>query len=141
MHLAIRAAEEADEVAVVALWRASDLVVPENDPVYDFHHARNGPCSEILVGEDEGGRIVGVAMVGHDGHRGYIHLVASDPSARGSGFGKRMVEAAEAWIRVRGMRRMHLMVRETNTQVMPFYEKLGFARMPYTVMSKWLTNV
>ena len=83
-------------------------------------------------------RIVGATIVGHDGHRGYIHLVASDPSLRGHGIGSRLVEAAEAWLRARKIPRMHLMVRETNTDVMPFYERLGFAKMPYQVMSKWL---
>ena len=77
-------------------------------------------------------------MVGHDGHRGYIHLVGCDPAVRGAGIGRQLVAAAEAWIRARGMFRMHLMVRETNTQVMAFYERLGFDRMPYQVMSKWL---
>ena len=38
----------------------------------------------------------------------------------------------------RGIRRMHLIVGETDFEVMPFYEKLGFAKMPYQVMSKWL---
>jgi ribosomal protein S18 acetylase RimI-like enzyme len=30
------------------------------------------------------------------------------------------------------------MVRETNTEVVAFYERLGFERMPRVAMAKWL---
>ena len=30
------------------------------------------------------------------------------------------------------------MVRETNTQVIAFYERIGFEVLPRTVMQKWL---
>ncbi len=138
MQLAIRPAVADDQARVVALWRACGLVVEPNDPDCDFELARTCATSDVLVGTDTSGLIIGAAMVGHDGHRGYIHYVCSDPAIRGVGVGRRMVEAAETWIAGRGIRRMHLMVRETNTLVMPFYERLGFEKMPYQVMSKWL---
>ena len=94
MSLKIRNARPEDETAVVALWQACGLVASYNDPAADFRFARAGADSDVLVGE-EAGRIVASVMVGHDGHRGWLYYVASDPVSRGSGVGRRMVEAAE----------------------------------------------
>src|ERR1700733_9877505 len=138
MPLTIRSAAADDEPAVIALWRACDLVASYNDPAADFAFAKAGACSDVLVGEDESGRIKGSVMVGHDGHRGWLYYVASDPAARGVGFGRQMVTAAEDWLRERGVVKVQLLVRETNTKVVSFYEHLGFEVAPRVVMSRWL---
>jgi ribosomal protein S18 acetylase RimI-like enzyme len=138
MPLTIRPAAAEDEQAVIALWRASDLVASYNDPAVDFAFARAGACSDVLVGEDEIGRIKGSVMVGHDGHRGWLYYVASDPDSRGAGFGRQMVTAAEDWLRARAVIKAQLLVRETNTKVVSFYEHLGFEVAPRVIMSKWL---
>jgi len=138
MPLTIRSAVPEDEPDVVGLWRACDLVARYNDPIADFRFAKAGACSDVLVGEDETGRISGSVMVGHDGHRGWLYYVASAPGAWGSGFGRQMVQAAEDWLRQRGVRKAQLMVRETNTKVVSFYEHLGFEVAPRVLMSKWL---
>jgi ribosomal protein S18 acetylase RimI-like enzyme len=138
MRLTIRHAVPEDEPGVVELWRACDLVAAYNDPAADFRFARAGACSDVLVGEDEAGRICGSVMVGHDGHRGWLYYVASSPHSRGSGIGRQMVRAAEEWLRQRGVVKAQLLVRETNTNVVSFYERLGFETAPRVVMSKWL---
>ncbi|RAI28298.1 GNAT family N-acetyltransferase, partial [Rhodoplanes elegans] len=81
----IRPAAAEDEDSVVALWRACGLTVSYNDPAADFRFARAGAASEVLVGTDDAGRIVGTVMVGHDGHRGWLYYVAADPESRGRG--------------------------------------------------------
>jgi ribosomal protein S18 acetylase RimI-like enzyme len=138
MKLTIRPAADEDEQMVIALWRVCDLVASYNDPAVDFAFARAGACSDVLVGEDETGQIKGTVMVGHDGHRGWLYYVASDPDSRGAGFGRQLVMAAEGWLRERGVIKAQLLVRETNTKVVSFYERLGFEVAPRTVMGKWL---
>jgi ribosomal protein S18 acetylase RimI-like enzyme len=49
-----------------------------------------------------------------------------------------MVQAAEDWLRQRGIVKVQLLVRETNTKVVSFYEHLGFEVAPRVVMSRWL---
>ena len=93
----------------------------------------------LLVGESDG-RIVASVMVGQDGHRGWLYYLATNPACRGRGFGRAMVEAAEAWLTAQGLPKVHLLVRETNTAVQGFYERLGYARSPVTMMQKWLRN-
>ncbi len=134
----IKSAAAEDEPAVVALWRACDLVTSYNDPVADFRFAKAGPASDVLVAVDDTGDVVGSVMVGHDGHRGWLYYVAARPASRSNGVGRRMVQAAEDWLRQRGVVKAQLMVRETNTKVVGFYEHLGFEVTPRVVMSRWL---
>jgi ribosomal protein S18 acetylase RimI-like enzyme len=138
MSLSLRSAVAEDEQAVVALWRACDLVASYNDPVADFRFAKSSPCSDVLVGVDDAGDVVGSVMVGHDGHRGWLYYVAASPALRGTGVGRRIVQAAEDWLRERGVLKAQLLVRETNTKVVSFYERLGFEVAPRVVMAKWL---
>ena len=82
----IRIAASADRDAVVALWKACDLTRPWNDPVADFDRAIGGHSSTILVGH-VGSRLAATAMVGDDGHRGWMNDVAVRPDLRGRGHG------------------------------------------------------
>jgi len=140
MRLTIRSAHPEDEPYVTNLWRAGDLVASYNDPGADFRFAKASECSDVLVGENEAGRICGGVMVGHDGHRGWLYYVAADSEFRGAGCGRQMVEAGEAWLRERGVVKVQLLVRETNTKVIAFYEHFGFEVVPRTVMAKWLVE-
>ncbi|WP_428029070.1 GNAT family acetyltransferase [Ancylobacter sp.] len=138
MTLSIEPAGKADEGAVVALWHACGLTVAYNDPAADFRFACRGANSEVLVARLEGGRVCASAMVGHDGHRGWIYYVAVDPALQRQGVGAEIVSAAEAWLKARDVPKLQLLVRETNTAVVAFYEKLGFEVAPRVVMSKWI---
>ena len=61
------------------------------------------------------------------------------PNYRKQGIGRCMTEAAEQWLKERGVGKVMLLVRETNTQVIDFYEHLGFETIPRVIMQKWLT--
>lgn len=136
MQVLVRSALPQEEDAVIALWRATGLVAAPNDPAADFRFATSTPGSDVLVAADAEGRVVATVMVGHDGHRGWLYYVAADPDARGLGLGRRMVREAEDWLRQHGVAKAQLLVRETNAQVVSFYEHLGFAVSPRIVMSK-----
>jgi ribosomal protein S18 acetylase RimI-like enzyme len=138
LRLTVRSATAADEPHVAALWRASNLVTSYNDPSKDFHFAPAREGSDILVGLDAEQAIVGSVMVGHDGHRGWIYYVASDPKHRNQGIGRSMVEAAEQWLKDKAVVKVMLLVRDTNTQVVDFYKQLGFETIPRVIMQKWL---
>lgn len=135
--LAIRPFEEADRAALVALWRRCNLTVPHNDPDLDIDRARGRTNSDVLVGTVDG-RVAASAMVGHDGHRGWIYYVAVDPEVQRGGLGGTIMAAAEAWLKTRGVPKAQLMIRETNTAVRAFYETIGWEAIPRTVMQKWL---
>lgn len=136
--LTLRPARAEDEAAVVALWRACDLVVSWNDPVADFRLARGRSNSDILIAADPAGSIVGAVMIGHDGHRGWIYYLAADPDRRRRGIGRQLVAAGQTWLKGRGIAKLQLMIRESNTPVVSFYERLGFEIAPRVIMQKWL---
>src|ERR1700750_1563455 len=140
MLLTVKSASAEDEQAVVALWRACDLVASYNDPVADFRFAKAGPCSDVLVAVDDAGEIAGSVMVGHDGHRGWLYYAAARPASRSKGISRCMVQAAENWLCQRGVVKVQLLVREPNTKVVGFYEHLGFEVAPRVVMSRWLVK-
>jgi ribosomal protein S18 acetylase RimI-like enzyme len=135
--LAITAIEDADVTAVVALWERCGLTRPWNDPAADIALARRGPNSTILVGrEDE--KIVASAMVGHEGHRGWVYYVAVDLDRRGQGLGRSIMNAAEDWLRQAGIAKLQLLVRQDNAKASAFYETIGYDEAPVTVFAKWL---
>ena len=135
--LAITAIEDADVTAIVALWERCGLTRPWNDPVADIVLARKGPNSIILVGrEDE--TIVASAMVGHEGHRGWVYYVAVDPDRRGHGLGRIIMNAAEDWLRQAGIAKLQLLVRQDNAKASAFYETIGYDEASVTVFAKWL---
>ena len=90
----IRSFAVADTEAVVALWRAAGLVVPWNDPYRDIERKLTVQPELFLVAE-AGGAVAGTAMVGYDGHRGWVNYLAVDPAPRGGGLGARLMAEAE----------------------------------------------
>jgi ribosomal protein S18 acetylase RimI-like enzyme len=135
--LAIAPIEDGDVAAVTALWQRCGLTRPWNDPAADIALARRGPNSTILIGRD-GGAIIATAMVGHDGHRGWVYYVATDPDHRGKGHGRAIMVAAEEWLRQAGIAKMQLMVRADNTKVQAFYESIGYDEQERIIYAKWL---
>ncbi len=135
--LVIREIADDDIEAVVGLWTAAGLVRPWNDPSTDIAFARSSANATIRVGL-EGGRIVASVMVGHDGHRGTVYYLAVDPSQRRAGLGRRMMAAAEEWLRELGVWKINLMVRAENHEVLGFYDALGYRDSGVVVREKWI---
>ena len=137
--IAIRPIGDDDIADVIALWQAAGVSRPWNDPRADIAFARNSPHATILLGLREG-RIVASAMVGEDGHRGWVYYVAVQPEAQGGGIGRAMMDAAEAWLRTRGLWKMQLLVRGDNAPACGFYESLGYKDTGTTCFQKVIGN-
>jgi len=129
--------DDGDVAAVVALWQACGLTRPWNDPASDIALARRDENSTVLVGR-VGSHIVATAMVGHDGHRGWVYYVAIDPDNQGKGFGRAIMSAAEDWLRQAGIAKLQLMVRPDNTKVQGFYQSIGYGEQQRIIYAKWL---
>ncbi|MEI6417929.1 MAG: GNAT family acetyltransferase [Sphingomonadales bacterium] len=130
-----------DEIPdAVALWEASGLTRPWNDPVADAQRALAGPASTILAWR-EGERVLGTVMVGHDGHRGWVYYLAVATAKRRSGLGAALMKAAMLWLHHAGMPRLNLMVRSENSAALGFYEAMGFIRSDVVVLQHDLAVV
>jgi ribosomal protein S18 acetylase RimI-like enzyme len=135
--LAVTGIGDGDVADVIALWQACGLTRPWNDPAGDIALARRGEHSTVLVGR-AGSQIVATAMVGHDGHRGWVYYVAVDPDQQGKGFGHVIMNAAEDWLRQTGIAKLQLMVRPDNKKVQAFYESLDYDEQQRIIYAKWL---
>ena len=136
-RLAIAPIADTDVATVIALWQACGLTRPWNDPAADIALARRGPNSTILIGRVDN-HIVATAMVGHDGHRGWVYYVATDPDRRARGYGRAIMNAAEVWLRAAGIAKLQLLVRRENAHAGAFYQSIGYAEAQTIVFAKWL---
>lgn len=129
--------DRGDRDAAIHLWQRAGLTRPWNPPETDYDRAVDGPASAVL-GIFCRNRIIATAMVGHDGHRGWVYYLAVDPSERRSGIGRRMMDAAEDWVRRAGIDKIQLMVRTDNTAAADFYDAIGYEQSDVVVLARWL---
>jgi ribosomal protein S18 acetylase RimI-like enzyme len=122
----IRPFNEQDRKAVISLWRRCGLLVPWNHPDLDIDRKLHVQRELFLVGEI-GGSIVATAMGGYEGHRGWINYLAVDPDMRKRGLGRMMMESIEERLRSLGCPKINLQVRESNLDVIRFYERIGYS--------------
>jgi ribosomal protein S18 acetylase RimI-like enzyme len=126
-----------DETAVVDLWQRCGLTRPWNDPHKDIERKLHVSPDYFLVGVlDE--EVVATAMVGYDGHRGWIYYLGVAPERRGHGYGRKIMAEAERLLREAGCPKINLQVRTDNEQAVAFYRRLGFAMDEVLSMGKRL---
>jgi ribosomal protein S18 acetylase RimI-like enzyme len=121
----IRAFEEKDRHAVIALWQACGLTAPQNDPNKDIDRKLKVNPELFLLGF-ENTELVATVMGGYEGHRGWINYLGVHPSAQHKGYGKQIMQAVEEKLRAKGCPKINLQVRTSNQQVIDFYTTLGY---------------
>lgn len=128
-------AEATDVADVVSLWERAGLTRPWSDARHDFTRAIASGQSTVLKAM-EAEQLVGAAMVGDDGHRGWIYYLAVDEPHRRAGIGRALVHAAEAWLQGQGQPKIRLMVRNENLAVIEFYDALGYGDRDCVVLGR-----
>lgn len=116
-----------DEAAVIALWRACGLLRPWNDPEKDILRKRAVQPELFLIAE-QNGALVGTAMAGYDGHRGWVNYLAVAPERRGQGLGGALMAEAERRLTALGCPKVNVQIRADNAAVHGFYTRLGYGR-------------
>ena len=123
----IRAFQPADQDAVITLWQACGLTRPWNDPHRDIQRKLSEQPELFLVATEKD-TLVGSAMVGFDGHRGWVYYLAVSPQHRGLSIGRALMQEAEQLLIERGCPKINLLVRSSNAEVIAFYRKLGYTQ-------------
>lgn len=121
----VRAFREEDEARVIELWLLGGLLRPWNNPHKDIARKLKVQRDLFLVGELDG-RVVGVAMAGYDGHRGWVNYLTVDPKERRRGIGSALMRDAERRLRLLGCPKINLQIRKDNVEMAAFYAALGF---------------
>ena len=133
----IRVVEPADLEALVALWHEvfpeyRDPTKPQRDPRANIERKLAQRDELFWLAEGDEG-IVGTAMAGYDGHRGWLYSVGVHPRVRRSGLARTLVAHAEAVLRARGCPKINLQVMADNVGAQAFWRALGF--VPDAVVS------
>jgi ribosomal protein S18 acetylase RimI-like enzyme len=123
----IRPFRPADEDSVVALWHACGLTRPWNDPHRDIQRKLSQQPELFLVATEDDA-LLGSAMVGFDGHRGWVYYLAVSPQHRRLSIGRALMQEAEQLLLERGCPKINLLIRSSNAEVIAFYRKLGYTQ-------------
>ncbi len=99
---------------------------------------RNPGLSFIAL---DGEEVIGAALCGHDGRRGYIHHLAVKETNRKRGIGKSLVNRCVFALMRIGIAKCHLSVFDDNQGAIEFWKKLGWTqRVELNMMSQFLNN-
>ncbi len=137
MDIIIRSYRESDNRAVIQLWKECDIVVPWNNPQRDIDRKRNVQSELFLIGLLKK-EIIATAMVGYDGHRGWVYYLAIKPKYQQQEIGKQMMKEAENRLLEIGCPKLNIMVRTTNLDVINFYKAIGYKVDAVTSLGKRL---
>lgn len=107
------------------------------DAMHRFHYEDIDDCKDAIktflkrnpdtcfVAEDDGGRIIGAILAGHDGRRSRIYHTAVDPDARGRGIGSMLVGRVVETLRTIGLPKVAVGVPADNDAGNDFWEHQG----------------
>mgnify|MGYP001822589724 FL=1 len=112
---------------VFDLWSRSEDVDLGSDSPASLQHflERNAGLSWIAL---RGDLLVGAALCGHDGRRGYIHHLAVDASERRTGIGQSLVQRCLSGLRRAGIGKCHVFVFRSNRFGELFWGPTGWER-------------
>jgi ribosomal protein S18 acetylase RimI-like enzyme len=119
-----------DYPSVVALWKRCDgveIAEGDDEATFQSYLERNpglSPCAELA------GKLVGAALCGHDGRRGFIYHLAVAAEVRGQGVGKALLGRSLVGLREHGIPRVLILVAQENAIGREFWLSQGFEAIP-----------
>jgi ribosomal protein S18 acetylase RimI-like enzyme len=134
----IRPFLDSDIPEVIALWKSIfNYSAPHNDPETTIRQKLKVD-RELFIIAIHASRIVGTAMAGYDGHRGWIYSLAVHPDHRRQGIATELVKWLERALASRGCMKVNLQLLASNAETTAFYQKLGYAVEPRISMGRLL---
>jgi ribosomal protein S18 acetylase RimI-like enzyme len=122
----LRSYRDEDEAAVTRLWHEVFPGAPAHNRPEDDIRRKLAVQRDLFLLAEAGGRIIGSAMAGYDGHRGWVYYVAVAPNERRRGTGTALMREIERRLAEIGCPKLNLQVRATNEAVVAFYRTLGY---------------
>lgn len=127
----IRAFDEADTEAVIALWR--DAFPEYNAPDKPHREPRRSIANKVAMRDGlffvavRERRIAGTVMAGYDGHRGWVYSLAVARALRRRGVASALLHHAETALARRGCLKLNLQVLTGSREALAFYNAHGYA--------------
>lgn len=98
-------------------WNRAAVAIPEKLEVQP----------ELFVVAEAAGAVIGTAMAGYDGHRGWLYTIAVKPGHQRKGIGSALLIEAEERLMRAGCAKANLQIRAGNEAVAAFYRQHGYA--------------
>jgi N-acetylglutamate synthase len=111
---------------VYALWQQCEgigLSEADSPASIQAYLNRNPGMSFIATA---GGIVIGAALCGHDGRRGYLHHLAVHPRARRRSVGRQLVDQCLGALRREGIQKCHIFVFNQNQDGIAFWKSVGW---------------
>ena len=119
--------EHAHIASVLDLWsRSEGIDLGSDSPESIRYFLERNPNLSWVATRD--GLVVGAALCGHDGRRGYIHHLAVDLQERRTGIGQALVARCLTGLRGAGIRKCHVFVFHDNQFGGLFWGQTGWQR-------------
>jgi ribosomal protein S18 acetylase RimI-like enzyme len=122
--IAIRPAVEEDSEAILEIWRDAQATPSRTDSFEDLVNLIRSHPESFLVARERG-RLVGTIIAGWDGWRGHIYRLAVLPAHRRRGIGTSLMAAAEKSLKMKGARRISILVEREDDQAVEFWQSLN----------------
>ena len=125
----LRRCLEADIEFVLELWLAAGSTPSVTDTRETLLVTINSAAALLIVA-DIGGVVAGSVIAGFDGWRGNIYRLAVHPDFQRRGLARRLVTAAEDWLRAQGVKRVGAVVEKEHPWATRFWESTEFYLEP-----------
>ena len=120
-----------DYAQVASLWRSTEGI-----GLHDDTNSREGITVYLVrnpglsFAARQEGRIVGAALCGHDGRRGYLHHLAVDSMYRRRGIGRALVKACLEKLGSVGICKCNIFLFAHNKAAEDFWKQIGWNERP-----------
>lgn len=124
LPVVIREFRSRDGEDLRALWQSLGFTAIDDDDMSLRRFAQRNPGLFLVAAQ--GSTVVGSAMGGWDGRRGWIYHVATAPGHRRGGLATKLVRQVEAGLRGLGCRKVNVIVRDDNDDGAVFWTAIGY---------------
>lgn len=114
-----------------SLWEATEgmgMHEIDDSPVRMEAFLGRNPTTCFTARDNSDRLLVGVILCGHDGRRATIYHAAVREDYRGSGIGRKLVEAVLTALRAEEIRKVRCLVFSSNETGNRFWERMGFSK-------------
>ena len=129
---------QSDYEEILDLWRRAGLSIRVEGRDSAGAFARQmGWGVQRVTGLRDGDRLVAVAVLTHDGRKGWINRLAVDPAYRRRGLARRLIREAEQWFtQEAGLEVWAALIEQDNTASQALFERMGYGQHNLVYVSK-----
>jgi N-acetylglutamate synthase len=129
---------ETDYEEILDLWKRAGLTIRAEGRDSAAAFARQARWGvQRVAGLRTGDRLVAVAVLTHDGRKGWINRLAVDPGFRCHGLARRLIAEAERWFTQElGLEVWAALIGRENTASQALFESMGYGRHDLVYVSK-----